>query len=108
MGFKRAYTFILIAVIFISCRSDREKDKDAKFAQTYGEILFLTEKFKNDTIQLKVKIDSVLSANRIEMREIDSIARSYSKNPEKWASFFEEVKKYLDKKNLNAQQKKHR
>lgn len=83
------------------------KDKDKRFAQTYGEILFLTEKFKNDTIQLKMKIDSVLSANKVEMREIDSIARAYSKDPKKWAKFFDEVKKYLDEKSLNAQPKKY-
>jgi hypothetical protein len=107
VGFKRAYIIILIVVFLMSCHSDREKDKDAKFAQIYGEILFLTEKFKNDTIKLKMKIDSVLSANKIEMREIDSIAKVYSKDPEKWAKFFDEAKKYLDKKSLNAQPQRH-
>lgn len=107
MGFKTAYIVILISALFMSCRSEREKDKDAKFTQTYGEILFLTEKFKNDTIQLKMKIDSVLNANKVEMREIDSIAVVYSEDPKKWAKFFDEVKKYLDKKSLNAQPKKH-
>lgn len=107
MFLKRHIFFILILAFFISCRSEKEADKDKKFVQVYGEILYLTEKFKTDTTQLKSKIDSVLNVNQVEMKQLDSIANVYSKEPKKWSEFFDKVKKYLDEKNLNVQPKKH-
>ncbi len=98
---------LLILIFFFACHVDKGKTKDEKFVKTYGEILFLTEKFKNDTLKLKEKIDSVLNANQMTMKQIDSLAYVYSKDPQKWAKFFDDVKKYLEDKRLNVQTKKH-
>ncbi|CUS80242.1 hypothetical protein [Candidatus Kryptobacter tengchongensis] len=105
--FRKTYILILTLAFFVSCGSEKGEDKDKKFVQVYAEILYLTEKFKTDTIQLKTKIDSVLSVNQVEMKQIDSIASSYGKDPKKWSEFFDKVKKYLDEKSLNVRPKKH-
>jgi hypothetical protein len=41
------------------------------------------------------------------MKQIDSLAYVYSKDPRKWAKFFDDVKKYLEDKKLNVQAKKY-
>ncbi len=105
-GFKLKY-ILPVLIFFFSCHADKGKNKDEKFVKTYGEILFLTEKFKNDTLKLKDKIDSVLNVNRITMKQIDSLTYVYGKDPQKWAKFFDDVKKYLEDKKLNVQTKKH-
>ncbi len=102
----RAKCALLIFVIFLSsCHADKQKDKEEKFARVYGEVLFFSEKFKNDTLELKRKIDSVLSVNKMTMTQIDSLANVYVKNPKRWSEFFEKVKKYLEDKKLNVQKK---
>ncbi len=104
MGFRLAYIVLLLCFV-LSCNTEKRKDTDKKIVKTYAEILFLTEKFKNDSIKLKQKVDSILSLNNLTMKQIDSIAGEYSKDPKRWVEFFDEVKKYLDEKNLNAQRK---
>lgn len=106
-GFRLKYA-ILLLIFFFACQADKEKTKDEKFVRTYGEILFLSEKFSGDTIKLKEKIDSVLSVNQATMKQIDSLANLYSKDPQKWAKFFDDVKKYLEGRRLNVQVEKHR
>lgn len=106
-AFKGVYIFVLLSVFFISCHTEREKDKNKKFVRVYAEILFLTEKFKNDSLQLKMKIDSVLTANKMTLQMFDSIANAYSKEPQRWVQFFEEVKKYLEEKSLNVKPEKY-
>lgn len=96
--------FIFI-FLFLSCHSNKRKDEDGKFVKVYGEVLFLTEKFGNDTLKLRYKIDSVLSANQVSRWQIDSLADAYAKEPKKWAEFFEKVKKYVENKKLNVQEK---
>lgn len=105
-GFKLKYVLPLLIFLF-SCHADKGKNKDAKFVQAYGEILFFTEKFKGDTLRIKEKVDSVLNVSGITMKQMDSIASAYSRDPEKWAEFFENVKKYLEEKRLDVQGKKH-
>lgn len=105
-GFKLKYILPALILLF-SCHAEKGKDRNEKFVKTYGEILFLTEKFKNDTLKLKEKIDSVLNANQMTMKQVDSFVYVYNKDPKKWAEFFDDVKKYLEDKKLNVQAKKH-
>lgn len=105
--FRGAYILVLLLVFFISCRTERKKDKDNEFVRVYAEILFLTEKYKNDSLKLRMKIDSVLTANKMTVQKFDSIANAYSKEPQRWVEFFEEVKKYLDERSLNVKSEKH-
>jgi len=104
VDFKVAY-IILILTLFLSCNAEKGKGTDKKIVQTYAEILFLTEKFRNDSIKLKQEIDSLLKSNNLTMSQVDSITTEYSKDPKRWAEFFDEVKKHLDEKSLNAQKK---
>ncbi len=104
MGFRFAYITLFLLFI-LSCNAEKKKDTDKKIVQTYAEILFLTEKFKNDSIKLKQGIDSLLKSNNLTMKQVDSITAEFGKDPKKWADFFDEVKKYLDEKSLNAQKK---
>ncbi|CUT04540.1 hypothetical protein JGI25_01434, partial [Candidatus Kryptobacter tengchongensis] len=48
--FRKTYILILTLAFFVSCGSEKGEDKDKKFVQVYAEILYLTEKFKTDTI----------------------------------------------------------
>jgi hypothetical protein len=100
MGFKWVYCLVFL-ILFFSCHSGKGKSDD-KFVEVYGEVLLLSEKFSNDSLLLKTKIDSLLKAKKMSYQEFDSLSKVYSENPKRWVEFFDKVKKYIDEKSSNA------
>jgi SUMO ligase MMS21 Smc5/6 complex component len=92
---------IAIFLFLLSC-GGRKDELDEKFVQAYAEILIAGERFKNDSLKLKSEISSILSRYRISRAEMDSIAREYNREPERWAKFYNSVRKYLEKKFRNV------
>jgi len=90
--------FILIIFVFtfLSCKDEKSVNDEEKFARLYVDLMINQEKYKADSVKQKIEQNKIFKKFEVSEKQYYSTLDSYNNDPEKWKTFFEQVKTYVD------------
>lgn len=94
MPLRRISLTLLLALLIPAC-AEKPPVPEEKFADFYIHLQLIDTQYgKNSALQAH-KVDSLMNAFRIDKKLYDSTMAWYERRPERWDSFFAEVKRKL-------------
>jgi|GEM_PF-3187307 len=93
--------WVLICLILFVCSCDKKHGEllpDDDFERIYGEILFLGELHRGDTLQLREAIDSLLHAHDTDTTQMIATARELTKDPKRLTDIYRNIVSRLEQR----------